>query len=196
MKLFCILNLLIISYSAFSQTVTKSVVGTLTGAVCPEIDIQYQVSLPTGFGGCLITWTPTNGSVQSQSGNTVIIKWSDIPGAKAKLKATFSNCGSGNEANNGKVSNEFEELILSVKSKDWESIPNSIPVNFCNPVPVVITMPAMVVEGTGGFNQPPRQEVGYAWTYITYWLERLHYRKHRRVWNDNPKHNYCADWMC
>lgn len=162
---------LLINSAIFAQTVTKSVNGTVTGAACPEIGIQYEVSLPTGFGGCQIIWTVTNGLVQSQSGNTVIIKWNDTPGAKAKLKATFSNCGSGNEANNGKVSNEFEELILSVKNKDWASIPNSIPVNFCNPVSVVITMPEMVVEGTGGFNQPPRQEVGYAWTLPDGWKD-------------------------
>lgn len=58
-----IFGLLINNYSVFSQTVTKSVVGTLTGAVCPEIGIQYEVSLPTGFAGCQINWTPTNGSV-------------------------------------------------------------------------------------------------------------------------------------
>jgi len=103
------------SYNA--QTVTKSYNGTVAGAVCPEIGIQYEVSLPTGFSGCQITWTVINGEKQSQSGNTVYIKWNDTPGAKAKLKATFSNCGSGNEANNGKVSNEFGLRNLFSQSK-------------------------------------------------------------------------------
>ena len=80
---------------AFSQVVTKSFSGTVAGATCPGVNILYEVSLPPGFGSCQITWTATNGEVQSQSGNTVYIKWNDTPGAKAKLKTTFSNCGSG-----------------------------------------------------------------------------------------------------
>ena len=147
---------------SFSQTVTKSYNGTVAGAVCPEIGIQYEVSLPTGFSGCQITWTVINGEKQSQSGNTVYIKWNDTPGAKAKLKATFSNCGSGNEANNGKVSNEFEELILSVKNQSWGSYGNSVNVDYCTKGQVLITMPRMFVQGTGGIGQPAQTEVAYA----------------------------------
>ncbi|MCE7864830.1 MAG: hypothetical protein DYG99_14930 [Bacteroidetes bacterium CHB5] len=136
------IGLLICSSSIFSQTVSKSFNGTVAGAVCPEFGVQYEVSLPTGFAGCLITWTITNGTEQSRSGNTIIIKWNDTPGAKAKLKATFSNCGSGNESNNGKVSNEFEELILSVKNQSWGSFGNSVNVDYCTKGQVLITMPA------------------------------------------------------
>ena len=144
---------------AFSQVVTKSFSGTVAGATCLGVNILYEVSLPPGFGSCQITWTATNGEVQSQSGNTVYIKWNDTPGAKAKLKATFSNCGSGNEANNGKVSNEFEELILSVKNQSWGSYGNSVNVDYCTKGQVLITMPRMFVQGTGGIGQPAQTEV-------------------------------------
>jgi hypothetical protein len=165
------IGLLICSYSVFSQTVSKSFNGTVTGAVCPELGVQYEVSLPTGFSGCLITWTITNGTEQSRSGNTIIIKWNDTPGAKAKLKATFSNCGSGNESNNGKVSNEFEELILSVKNQSWGSFGNSVSVDYCTKGQVLITMPRMFVQGTGGIGQPAQTEVAYAWTLPDGWKE-------------------------
>lgn len=163
--------ILLINIPVFSQIVTKSFNGTVTGAVCPEIGTQYEVSRPTGFAGCQITWTPTNGSVQSQSGNTVIIKWNDTPGAKAKLKATFSNCGSGNEGNNGKTSNEFEELILSVKGQNFSPFTNSVSVNFCAPQPVALIVPEMIVSGTGGIGQPQRLEVAYVWTLPPGWKE-------------------------
>ncbi len=161
---------LIISFDLFSQTVTKSVVGTVTGAVCPVIGIQYQVDRPTGFAACKLTWTVTNGIKQSETGNIVIVNWNDNPGAMGTVTATFSDCGAGNEANNG-VSKSLTELILSVKNQDWESIPSPISVNFCSPVSIPITMPAMVVSGTGGFNQPLRQEVGYVWTLPAGWKD-------------------------
>lgn len=168
-RLGTILCLLIVANNTFSQVITKSFSSSVAGAVCPEIGIQYEVVFPSGYGVCQITWTITNGEKQSQTGNTVIVKWKDMPGAKGKVEASFISCS--NSGNDGKSPTALEELILSVKNKDWESIPNSIPVNFCNPVSVVITMPAMVVEGTGGFNQPLRQEVGYAWTLPAGWKD-------------------------
>lgn len=150
MKKLVIIILLISSHLTFSQTVTKSFPGPVANASCPEEDIQYEVSLPTGFAGCQITWTATNGSVKSQNANIVVIRWKDIPGAVAKLQATFINCGEENKANNGKTSNEFTETILSVKGLNFAAFNNNVNVDFCNTNSVTLNVPQMLVPGTGG----------------------------------------------
>ncbi|MFM7429310.1 MAG: hypothetical protein ACKO1F_05360, partial [Flammeovirgaceae bacterium] len=160
-----------ISLSVHGQVITKSFEGTVPKASCPSIGIQYEVTRPSGFGGCDITWTITNGERQSQSGNTVTIKWNDTPGAIGKLKATFSNCGTGNEANNGKVTDEFQELILSVKDQAWGSYGNTVVVDYCVRNQVSLSMPRMYVQGTGGTSKVPLKEVIYSWTLPAGWRE-------------------------
>ncbi len=50
---------------AFSQVVTKSFSGTVLGATCPGVNIQYEVSLPTGF------WCLSNSMDGYKLGSTI-----------------------------------------------------------------------------------------------------------------------------
>lgn len=152
--------------SCLSQVITKSSQGTVEDATCPGIGIQYEVSLPSGFEACHIDWTITNGSKQSQSGNTITVLWNDVPGTKGKVEATFSACGNSND---GETATPFEELILSVKGQNFDAYTNSITVDYCTTQSITLTVPHMYVQGTGGVAQPPLQEVVYTWTLPPGW---------------------------
>ena len=166
---YLVIILLFISASdSFSQVITKSTAGSVSGATCPGIGIQYEVSLPSGFGACKITWKATNGSVQSQSSNTVNIKWEDTPGAMGKLEATFTNCGNNND---NTPATPLEELILSVKGQGWGDYTNSGDIDFCTTTSIHVSIPRMYVQGTGGLGQPAQLEVGYSWTIPPGWKE-------------------------
>jgi hypothetical protein len=153
-----------------AQTITKNTSGPISGTVCPSSYTYYEVSVPSGFGGCQIEWTVTNGDKISQTGPNVTVQWHDTPGATGTVTATFSNCGSGNEGNNG-VTSSLSELILSVKNQAWGSYGNSVNVDYCTKAEVYLTVPRMFVQGTGGIAQPPLTEVSYAWTLPAGWKE-------------------------
>lgn len=162
-----LLLVVLLPVSVWGQVVTRSFASTVNGAACPDIGIQYEVSRPDGFGGCAISWTITNGQVQSQTGNTVIVMWSDTPGVTGTVKATFSNCV--NTSKNG-VSSSLSQLILSVKNQSWGSYVNSINVDYCTKAQKYLTVPRMFVQGTGssGIQQV---EVAYGWTLPNGWRE-------------------------
>lgn len=162
-------SLMLVSLGALGQTVTKRLPSPVTGSTCPSIGIEYQVSVPTDFGGCQITWSAINGAaIQNQSDKTkVTMTWSDIPGAKGKVTATFSGCGNGND---GKTAS-LEELILSVNGQAWGSFGNLVNIDFCTPPQILVTVPRMFVPGTGGVAQPPLTEVVYSWTLPAGWKD-------------------------
>jgi len=165
--------LLVQKLKAQSQpVVTKTFNGSVDGAVCPGVSIDYEVSVPSGFSLCTINWTATNGvrTVNPNNQRKVSVVWTDTPGATGTITATFTVCGEGNEANNG-TSKNLSELILSIKNQGWNTYTNSYTVNFCNPVPIPINMPEMVVMGTGGINQPDRIEVAYVWKLPSGWQD-------------------------
>jgi len=152
--------------------VTKTFNGSVNGAVCPQIGIEYEVSVPNEFSACTINWSATNGTATKNPNNQrkATVVWTDTPGASGTVTATFTVCGAANEANNG-TSKNLTELILSIKNQGWGTFTNSYSANFCNPVPIPITMPEMVVMGTGGFNQPNRTEVTYVWKLPPGWKD-------------------------
>lgn len=136
--------------NVFGQVVTKSNNNSTSGAICPNQNTTYEVSRPSGFTGCQITWSATNGTVESQNGATATIKWSDTPGATGTVTATFSNCGNSND---GKTASKAE-LILSVKNQAWGWYDNSENLDYCTNAQVYLTVPHMYVSGTGGIGQP------------------------------------------
>ncbi|MBY0436068.1 MAG: T9SS type A sorting domain-containing protein [Cyclobacteriaceae bacterium] len=152
------------------QTITKNGSSIIEATVCPEISISYSLtSIPNSFSGCTRKWVPTNGIVVgADNGLNVSIKWNDTPGAKAKLVCQFSNCGN---SNSGTETSPFEELILSVKDQAWGSYGSTINLDYCNRPQVLVTVPRMFVQGTGGVAQPPLTEVSYAWTLPSGWRE-------------------------
>ena len=77
---------------------------------------------------------------------------------KGKITATISECGSVNADNNGKTAS-LEELILSVKGKNFGTYTNNFEVDYCTRASVYLQVSPIVVDGTGGINQPPRTEV-------------------------------------
>lgn len=113
-----------------AQTITKISSSPVTGTVCPVQGIQYEVSSPGDLGSCLINWTATNGDVFKDINDQrkVTVNWSDTPGAKGKLTATFVNCK--NEADDNTTAS-MEELILSVKDQAWDTYDNSVNVDYC-----------------------------------------------------------------
>jgi hypothetical protein len=118
MKRLTLLFLLLtcIHFSNNAQTVTKSFAGPVSGATCPGIGIQYQVTRPSGFTSCQINWTASGGQISGANNQpTVSVVWNDTPGATGTVTATFSNCATGDSGNNGKTAS-FSELILSVKN--------------------------------------------------------------------------------
>jgi len=70
-SLFVLLNLIYFSINA--QTVTKSFAGTVSGASCPQIGIQYQVSRPSGFTSCQINWTVSGGQISGSTNQLLVL---------------------------------------------------------------------------------------------------------------------------
>lgn len=152
-----------------AQVVTKTTAVLVSGTVCPESVTEYSVSIPTAFQSCSRLWTATNGTIDGiNTGATVKVKWTDTPGAKGKITCTFSSCSSSTNDNTAPF---LEELILSIKNQGWDTFVNSYSVNFCLPQSFVVTMPEMLVQGTGGFNQPARTEVTYFWKLPPGWKD-------------------------
>lgn len=163
--------LLFVAYPAISQKISRSTQSNIADVTCPGSSIQYQVSLPSGFSSCQIKWTATNGEIQSQSGNTVTVKWNDKPAAIAKLEATFNSCASADSGNNGKSATSLSELILSVKDQGWLPYGDVRNLDFCTRQQLVLSVSHMYVQGTGGIDQPPLKEVNYSWTLPSGWRE-------------------------
>ena len=115
-----------------AQEITKTSASPVAGTVCPGVSTFYEVSVPSGFGGCTITWSATNGlATKDQSDQRKVkVVWTDTPGATGMVTATFSACGSANEGNNG-ASASKSELILSVKGQSFGSYDNSIDISYC-----------------------------------------------------------------
>jgi len=160
---------LIIGSSAFGQSVTRSVNSSIQGATCPGIGIDYDVSVPSGFENCQISWSASNGTaVKNPSNQTkASVTWQDIPGAIGTVTATFSNC-TGHEGNNGTMAS-LSETILSVNGQNFDAYGNSVTIDYCTTNSVTINVPHMWVQGTGGVAQPPLQEVIYSWTLPSGW---------------------------
>lgn len=155
---------------AMSQTIEKNGASPVAGAVCPSLPVIYGlVNVPSSYANCSRKWVPTNGVViGGDTGPTVSIQWNETPGAKAKLICQFSNCGN---SNNGTETAPLEELILSIKDRDFGSFTNSINVDYCTATSVVLAVPPMVILGTGDIAQPDRQEVRYSWTIPAGWKD-------------------------
>ena len=98
-KLIFLVSMLIsIQFSIIAQTITKTVTGPISGTTCPNIGIQYEVTRPSGLTSCQITWSASNGQISGPNNQTtVIVVWSDTPGVKGKVTATFTNCGNSND---------------------------------------------------------------------------------------------------
>lgn len=165
-QLYVFIVCMILSSALFAQTVTKTSASPISGTVCPNVSTSYQVSTE-GLSTCKITWSAINGKVVSQSGASATVQWDDTPGAKGKVTATFNTCGNTNDGKNGSL----EELILSVKGKSFGTYTNSVNIDYCTRAQINILVPEMVVDGTGGIDQPPRTEVAYAWTLPVGWRE-------------------------
>jgi hypothetical protein len=148
-----------------AQTISRSPVSSVSGATCPGESITYTVTKPDN--ACVVTWSVTNGTMTTNGASATVV-WSDTPGAKGTLTATFSACSNSN--NNGKNATK-EELILSVKNQSWGSYVSSITLDYCSRNAVYITVPKMYVQGTGGIAQPALIEVAYGWTIPPGWRE-------------------------
>lgn len=171
-KVFLFTLCFIITGYANSQTITKTTASNVTGTVCPVSGTGYSVSIPTNFGSCKIKWTVTGGVINgSDNMPTVNVAWNDVRGLTAIIKVTFSGCGEGNP--NEGLNDTKSELILSVKDRPFDSFSNNlINLDFCNPPQSIpITVPEMIVEGTGGFGQPARTEAVYLWNLPTGWKD-------------------------
>ncbi|MFM7854463.1 MAG: hypothetical protein ACKO96_21705, partial [Flammeovirgaceae bacterium] len=162
---------LLIYFSGNAQTVTKSGNNTTNDAVCPKISTSYEVSRPSGFTSCQITWSATGGEIQGAKNNpTVTVIWDDTPGATGTVTATFSNCATADSDNNGKTAT-LSQLILSVKDQSWGSYGSSVVVDYCTRAQVGLSVPRMYVQGTGGTSKVPLKEVTYSWTLPAGWRE-------------------------
>ena len=169
--IFLVALLALTQFSIYAQTVTKSFAGSVSGASCPGIGIQYEVTRPSGFTNCQINWTASGGQISGPNNQpTVSIVWNDTPGATGIVTATFSNCATADAGNNGKTAS-FSELILSVKGQAWGAFSNLVNIDFCTPPQIFLTVPRMFVQGTGGIAQPPLTEVVYAWTLPAGWKD-------------------------
>lgn len=90
--IFLLLLLTCIHFSSNAQTVTKSFAGSVSGASCPRIGTQYEVSRPAGFTSCQITWSVSGGEIPGSKNNpTVSVVWADTPGATGTVTATFGS---------------------------------------------------------------------------------------------------------
>jgi hypothetical protein len=154
-----------LSANAQTPVITKVTSSPVQGTVCPISEFVYEVSVPSEFATCQISWTASGASEVVKDRNNqarATVKWSDIPGTLGTVNATFNTC-TGNEAsNNTQVS--LTETILSVKNLPWASFTNSYERDFCSTNATTISMPSMIVPGTGGFLEPPFQTVKYKWT--------------------------------
>jgi hypothetical protein len=140
----------ITTHSAIAQTVTRTVNPNISGAQCPGIGVDYQVSVPSGFESCQIAWSVTNGikTVNPTDQSKVSVTWDDTAGATGTITATFSNCTAKKE-NNGTTAS-LSETILSVNGQNFEAFPNSVTLDYCGTKQVTINVPHMYVQGTGG----------------------------------------------
>lgn len=164
----CFVSLLLLRgyYNANAQEITRDIAPSISGTVCPGTAVDYNVSIPSGFSNCSRSWSVTNGTISgSSTGTTLKVFWNDTPGATATVSCTFSGCP--NSSNNKTVS--LNQLILSVKNQSWGTYGNVINIDYCTPAQVNVIVPKMYVQGTGGINQPPLQEVFYAWTLPAGW---------------------------
>jgi hypothetical protein len=150
-----------------AQTIQKLTSSSVSGTVCPVTYTYYEVNASGYWNTCTISWSATNGTVINDPYNRkkAAVIWKDIPGAKGKVTVTFTNC----DGDGGSVSRE--ELILSIKEQSWGSYGNSINIDYCSKSPVYITMPRMIVQGTGGVAQPPLTEAAYVWTLPAGWRQ-------------------------
>lgn len=164
---FATLVLSLIVFELLGQTITKTNNFTVPGALCPRVSTFYQVSRPSGFENCQVSWSATNGQVINQNGDFATVEWYDTPGAIGTVKATFSNCGNNN--NGTEVSKS--ELILSINNLPWGAHVNTVNIDFCNTTFVDLVMPRMFVPGTGGVGQPPTVEAIYLWNIPAGWKD-------------------------
>lgn len=151
-KFILLVGLLCASFALKSQSITKTTSSVVWGTVCPVSATWYEVSVPSGLTSCEIVWSATNGQATRDVNNQrkAKVEWNDTPGASGTVTATFVGCS--NEDSNGTTASKTE-LILSVKNQSWGSFGNSVNVDYCTKGQVLITMPRMFVQGTGGIGQ-------------------------------------------
>jgi len=157
------------------QSIVKNFTSQVAGTVCPNSPITYSINNP-GFtlSTCQVQWTVEHGSISGGGttkttaiGTGISVTWNDSPGVIAKVTAKLVNCYSGlNE-----MTLTLSETVLSVNTTQWGAMNNTINVDFCSKQSVTVFVPPMVVPGTGGIGQPPRTEVGYAWTLPAGWQQ-------------------------
>ena len=157
------------SQTIIAQDIIKLISSDISGTICPVQGTPYEVKNLGGLGGCEIVWSAINGqyAVDPNDQTKVTVNWSDTPGAKGKLTATFVNC-TNSSLDNTSVS--VEELILSVKNKAWGSYTNSVNLEYCTSSTVTLQVPRMFVQGTGGFTNIAQTEVSYYWDLPTGWI--------------------------
>lgn len=156
-----------------AQTIKKQTISPEEGTVCAVSSTEYTISVSEVFQTCTINWTATNGNAYKDVNDQrkVTVEWTDTPGAKGTLTATFTACDEKDKENNNKQVS-LTELILSVKDQSWGVYTSSYNADFCNTSSVNIVMPNMYVKGTGGWDEPPKTEVGYVWNLPDGWVEK------------------------
>ncbi len=123
---------MLVTLYAGGQTITKTTSSNVAGTVCPESGTEYSVSIPSNFGSCKIKWTVTGGVINGADDKPkVSVAWNDVRGLTSTIKVTFAGCAEGN-ANEG-LNDSKSELILSVKDQPFDTFPNVINLDFCNP---------------------------------------------------------------
>jgi hypothetical protein len=173
-KHFTFIILLLISLNMQAQNIKRTSSTTVTGAVCSTVIHTYEVeNIPANLSKCKIRFVvPSGGGGRiTQDPNDqrkASVIWNDTPGAKAILKAVFETCDPARSPN--PETPALEELILSVKGQAWGSFESSTSsISFCNTREVTLTMPEMIVKGTGINNPVARTEVRYIWTLPAGW---------------------------
>lgn len=172
LKLLQLIFFMFVTLYAGGQTITKTTSSNLAGTVCPVSGTGYSVSIPSNFGSCKIKWTVTGGVINGFDNQpSVSVTWNDVRGLTSTIKVTFSGCAEGNP--NEGLFDTKSELILSIKDQPFDTFPNNvINLDFCNPPQSIpITVPAMVVDGTGGLGQPARTEAVYLWNLPAGWKD-------------------------
>lgn len=153
--------------TAHSQSISPISAQRVGGGICPG-NASYYASAPNGQSGCTFSWSIVNGSIISQSGNQVNVKWGDVPGAIGELTVTMT-CLVANQSVTSKATTK--ETIISINNLDFGYYSNHVDIDYCNTREVLIYVPPMYVPNTGGIAQPARVEADYLWNIPDGWEE-------------------------
>jgi len=131
---------------ANGQVISRITASVISGTTCPVLGVEYEVSRPNGFAACTLSWSISGGVEQSKTGNKITINWNDVRGATGTVTVTFSGCGNSNDG----ITATKSELILSVKDQPFDTFPNVINLDFCNPPQSIPLAFGGVVRGIAG----------------------------------------------